>query len=256
MAIFRRPVSQRRSIKKRSTGRYKARTKSRMFTPPLTKTGLIRAGTISGLSRTDFGFPDRVKTKLHYCDVVQLAASAGNPAIYQFRMNDLFDPDYTGTGHQPQWFDQLAAVYSNYKVLGSKITATFIPNNISDIEANDKGPYICGITTVTGTTTFSAASYPALLEDGNSVHGVIVDKQGANNAKTLSNTYSPARDLSTTLQGREMNSSVSSVLGTSATVFANLWCLDMTEAASQDVVVKVEIEYVVEFNTRKENVVS
>lgn len=214
------------------------------------------AGRITGLSTQDFGFPDRLKTKLRYCDVVQLAASAGSPAIYQFRMNSLFDPDFSNTGHQPQWFDQLSAVYLNYKVLGSKITVTFVPNQVGDIEVNDKGPYIVGITTVSGISSFSAANYPALLEDGNSVHGVIVDKQGSNNAKTLSNTYSPRRDLGLDTNGSELLVSTGSSPATANTCFANLWCLDMTEAASQDVVAKVQIEYIVEFTQRKENVVS
>jgi len=167
MANFRRPVSSRRSIKKTSAGRYKARHASRFYSPSINRSlsGGNRAGRITGLSRSDFGFPDVLRTKLQYCDVVQLAASAGSPGLYQFRMNSLFDPDYTSTGHQPQWFDQLSAVYSYYRVLKSKITVTFCPNHVADTEANDKGPYIVGITV--GTGSFAAAGYPALLDDGN-----------------------------------------------------------------------------------------
>lgn len=253
MGIYRRPVSARRSIKKR-----KATTPKRWYTSPSTRTlsGKTAAGRITGLSRTDFGFPDRIRTKLQYQDVIQLSASAGSPGIWQFRMNSLQDPDYTGVGHQPQWYDQLSAVYSYYRVIGSKITCTFIPNNISDTEANDKGPYICGITTVAGTTSFGAASYPALLEDGNSVNGIIVDKQGGSNKLTLSNTFSPTRDLGITPMDDTLRVGTSSNPQTSSLVFANVWALDMTEAASQDVVVKVQIEFVCEFSVRKENVVS
>lgn len=254
MAVYRRPVSQRRSIKRQR----KAKPYKRTFTPPRSRSNgsTMVPGRITGLSSHDFGFPDRLKTKLQYQDVVQLAASAGSPAVWQFRMNSLFDPDYSGTGHQPQWYDQLSAVYSNYKVLGSKITCVFIPNNINDTELNDKGPYICGITTVAGTTSFSAASYPALLEDGNSVHGIIVDKQGGSNKVTLSNTFSPMRDLGLDPNSTDLRVPTGSNPSTNAAVYANVWALDMTEAASQDVVVKVQIEFVCEFSVRKENVVS
>lgn len=231
--------------RKRNSKPYKRRVKTRNGSTKY-------AGKITGLSRQDFGFPERLKTKLHYCDVVQLAASAGNPGIYQFRMNSLFDPDYTGVGHQPQWFDQLSAVYNFYKVLGSKITVTFVPNQVGDIEINDKGPYIVGITTVSESASFSAATYGALLEDGNSVNGIIVDKQGGNNAKTLSNTYSPMRDLGLDPNSSELRVSTGGNPG--YVFYANLWCLDMTEAASQDVVCKVEIEFMCEFDGRKENV--
>lgn len=254
MGVYRRPVSQRRSIKKSR----KATSYKRTFTPPRPRSNgsTTFAGRITGLSTHDFGFPDRLRTKLQYQDVIQLAASAGSPALWQFRMNSLQDPDYTGVGHQPQWYDQLSAVYSYYRVMGSKITCTFIPNNINDTEANDKGPYICGITTVSGTTSFGAASYPALLEDGNSVNGIIVDKQGGSNKLTLSNTFSPTRDLGISPTDDTLRVGTSSNPQTGSSVYANVWALDMTEAASQDVVVKVQIEFMCEFSVRKENVVS
>lgn len=214
-----------------------------------------KPGRVTGLSKTDYGFPDRLRTKLHYCDVVQLTASAGSPGIWQFRLNSLYDPDLTGVGHQPQWYDQLSAVYQYYQVLGAKITVTFIPNQIADTETNDKGPYIVGITHHPGTATFGSASYAALLEDPNTVTGVIVDKQGGNNAKTLSATYSPKRDLGVDASDTQTptNSNPASVQNTS---YCSIWALDMTEAVSQDVVCKVEIEYMCEFNARRPNVVS
>jgi len=246
---YRRP--QRKSIRTR-----KATTPKRYYTPPRTRTltGRTAAGRITGLSRSDFGFPDRLRTKLHYCDVVQLSASAGSPGLWQFRMNSMFDPDYTGTGHQPQWFDQLSAVYTYATINSSKIKVTFIPANVSDTEANDKGPYICGITTVSGTTTFGAATYAALLEDGNSVSGVIVDKQGGNNALTLTQTYNPKRDLGLSADEGDLRIAVTGNPTSTSQVLANLWCLDMQELAAQDVVCKVEIIYDATFSVRKENV--
>lgn len=232
-------------------GKRKRSDKVRKNVKKLRNGSVKKAGRITGLSRQDFGFPDRLKTKLNYCDVVQLGASAGNPGIYQFRMNSLYAPDLTTTGHQPKWFDQLSAVYWYYKVLGAKITATFIPNQVSDTEANDKGPYIVGITTHIG-STLSAANHAQLLENINTVSGLIVDKQGSNNAKTLSNTYSPMRDTGIDPNGSELR--VATNQSPSVVWTASCWALDMTEAASQDVVVKIEIEYMVEFDTRRENV--
>jgi len=53
-----------------------------------------------------------------------------NPAASQlgyhfFRANSLFDPDYTGTGHQPSSFDLWSGLYNHYVVCGSKITVSF-----------------------------------------------------------------------------------------------------------------------------------
>ncbi len=52
-----------------------------------------------------------------YQEQFRAASSLGVPATYSFRLNSLFDPNYTTTGHQPLYFDQMAALYSFYKVL-------------------------------------------------------------------------------------------------------------------------------------------
>jgi hypothetical protein len=42
-----------------------------------------------------------------------------------FRVNGLYDPDQTGTGAQPVYFDQWMALYNRYRVLGMWIDAKF-----------------------------------------------------------------------------------------------------------------------------------
>ncbi|AYP28840.1 MAG: putative capsid protein [Circoviridae sp.] len=42
-----------------------------------------------------------------------------------FSANGLYDPDITGTGHQPGGFDQLMAMYDQYTVIGAKISVDF-----------------------------------------------------------------------------------------------------------------------------------
>ncbi len=66
------------------------------------------------------GFPDRYHTTLRYSDslVINPGVSYGQ---YTFRGNSLFDPDYTSTGHQPLYFDQLSAVYGRYRVISCLI---------------------------------------------------------------------------------------------------------------------------------------
>lgn len=47
-------------------------------------------------------------------------------AAYSFRINDVFDPDFTGGGLQPLGFDQYAAMYGRYHVLGFRYEIEFI----------------------------------------------------------------------------------------------------------------------------------
>lgn len=47
-------------------------------------------------------------------------------ALQSFRTASLFDPDRTGAGHQPLFFDEMAAIYKQYRVLGAKCTVRFV----------------------------------------------------------------------------------------------------------------------------------
>ena len=50
----------------------------------------------------------------------------GTTAVDQtFRANSCFDPDLTGTGHQPYGFDQLMLFFDHYCVTGARIKVTF-----------------------------------------------------------------------------------------------------------------------------------
>lgn len=78
--------------------------------------------------------PDQMLTKLNYSEnlVIPLLGAVGgalSPSLYRFQTS-LYDPDYTGTGHQPMWRDTLATMYNKYRVHGIKYRFTI--KNISD----------------------------------------------------------------------------------------------------------------------------
>lgn len=59
--------------------------------------------------------PARFITKHKYSTPFTL--NALNSYQYKFNLNSLYDPDYTGVGHQPYGRDQLAALYNRYRVI-------------------------------------------------------------------------------------------------------------------------------------------
>lgn len=70
------------------------------------------------------GLPDRIMVKLAYNGFYTPATidDAATFASYEeFAGNDLFDPWVTGTGHQPRLYDQLSALYFNFRVRASSI---------------------------------------------------------------------------------------------------------------------------------------
>ena len=69
-------------------------------------------------------FPRTARKTLRYADTLLMTSSSG-AAFYQvFRLNSCFDPDLTGTGHQPYYFDQFCSSggpYLSYRVLGARV---------------------------------------------------------------------------------------------------------------------------------------
>lgn len=71
-------------------------------------------------SRAVKTFPKTQLVELTYCDEVGIPElSAGAP--YKYRLNSIFDPDVTATGHQPRGHDQWNAIYNKYCVIGAKV---------------------------------------------------------------------------------------------------------------------------------------
>lgn len=67
--------------------------------------------------------PNTIVMKHRYVQSFQLV-NTGTPTVpahQQFRLNSLYDPDYSGTGHQPYYYDQLAALYNYYTVYGCSV---------------------------------------------------------------------------------------------------------------------------------------
>jgi hypothetical protein len=79
-------------------------------------------------------FPDTARTTLRYVEKRALTATTGVGTLYQYRGNSVYDPNYTGTGGQPANYDDLAARYSRYRVIGSKITfVTAASSSVMDV---------------------------------------------------------------------------------------------------------------------------
>lgn len=101
-------------------------------------------------SRPMRGIPDSLFVELVYADSKVLTSSAGVPTSNIYRLNSLFDPDYSGTGNQPVGFDNYALIYGRYvvyeanvecRIVNGNATAQMLvmraKNNITSITTND-----------------------------------------------------------------------------------------------------------------------
>lgn len=79
------------------------------------------------------GFPDKILSKLRYVDLTTLTSTLGSIAKQAFRWNSTFDPDATGTGHQPLFRDTFAGVYDQYAVVSAVAKVKFINPGVDPI---------------------------------------------------------------------------------------------------------------------------
>lgn len=118
-------ASRRKSIRsrRRPTNRRGRRTSRR--------TGM----RVSRVVSRSTALPDRFLTKLRYSELFQMSFTGfAVPASYQFKVNDIFDPNYTGSGHQPLFHDQFALLYNKVRVTGCKYRFTFTNQEKKHVE--------------------------------------------------------------------------------------------------------------------------
>ena len=118
-------MPQRKGYKKRARHPRRYRKKAAGITAVVAKTSPV---------------PDMFFCKLKYSHIFFLTTVAGVNS-YLYKMNSLYDPDHSGAGHQPFGFDQLAALYANYRAYGVKYKITFQNTNatyVTDIAVVQK----------------------------------------------------------------------------------------------------------------------
>lgn len=67
-------------------------------------------------------FPKQLSSTLTYAEQVGIQFLGTGIGFYVFSCNGLYDPNITGTGHQPLYFDQMMSIYNHYHVISSSIT--------------------------------------------------------------------------------------------------------------------------------------
>jgi len=65
---------------------------------------------------------------LYYEYQIPLTGTSGALDTHYFRANSVYDPDVTGTGHQPVGFDQAMLLFEQFVVFKATITVTFKSN--------------------------------------------------------------------------------------------------------------------------------
>lgn len=123
-------------------------------------------------------FAPIITRTLRYVEQVNLAeSSAGSGAYYYWSPSSLYDPNTTGTGHQPMYFDQLCTStgpYLKYRAL----------RTMAKITASANGTYTSLVGWYTSATASTPASIAAMLEKPNGNMTMITGNTGGPAIKT------------------------------------------------------------------------
>ena len=163
---------------------------------------------------------------------------------YVFRMNSIFDPDFTGTGHQPLWHDTYSTIYETYRVLGAKLTITFAPSVYSYSGAF--GPYVIGVTgNRVSTSALGYSNVQQLMESADTTFDVI----GLDSARTITLDYSPSSKLGTSATEDTVGASVGA--NPPNAYYGHVWVTQVNGAAAPATTGEVNltgyIDFTVEF---------
>lgn len=185
-----------------------------------------------------YGLGQSFRTKLRYVDNLVLQSVSGAVGRNVFSPQNCFDPNVTGTGHQPMYFDQLAAIFARYKVHGSKIKVSF--NAVTETAATSC--FAVGI--IAGSAQGISSNANTNMEDNHGVSTIVNGRNGNSGQKTLYLTYSPMRDLGISVNDDTLTTQTNTGAGT---YFWNVWCADQQSTGTTSMIVSVEIIYDIEF---------
>lgn len=132
------------ATRKRKSMKVKRRTKARKTKPmPI---GVAKPRNMVDLG---LGLPLRIKVAHRYSTTALIDVGTSAFSYNHISCNSLYDPDRTNAGHQPYYFDQIAALYDHYTVIGSRARFCFYQQGQDNANAAHVGVYLNDDTTNT-----------------------------------------------------------------------------------------------------------
>jgi len=181
MAKFKR--SQRNNLKRRSV---RARKQRRTRRTQLRNKTSVPVG---------LGFPKRMVMTHKYADSLALTSTLGAIGKHLFSCNGMFDPNASGGGHQPLYYDQMAALYNHYTIIGSRIKLTVTPQNSTE------DTYYIGCWLDDDTTTTNITSLTDIAERTSGKLRLI--SSNSNNVYRFSNNWSAKKTFGGSILGND-----------------------------------------------------
>lgn len=193
------------------------------------------------------GIADRALLKLRYRDNYTLSSSTVPFVQRAWRLNSIYDPDFTGSGHQPLCYDQWQVFYKNYRVYKTDIIYSIVNETQRAvqmgfvIQPDDSG----------------VSGDDASFEQPHVFTKILGGQEGQNRSVIKRTIHHPRIIGQTSIQYRS-NENTYAAFGTNpnTNVFGILFCQAVDGASLPDVSVTVQMIFHVELFGRKDQALS
>lgn len=191
------------------------------------------------------GLPKQHKCILRYVEAVPLTMTVAAMSKYVFRCNSIFDPNYTGVGHQPLGHDQWNYFWDRYMVTKSVINVHYVDSS------NQSGPGIVFGVHKNDNVVWSPTYLEQAVEQD---HRFKVSPLGLDGEpRMVSNCFDAVKDLK--IKDPMDNDNYGAAMGSNPAegMFFHLWAAPFDNSTNLDIVKNflVIIEYHVTFHVPK-----
>lgn len=173
------------------------------------------------------------KSKLIYNEAISLNAGLASLASYVFSANGVYDPNITGSGHQPRGFDQLIALYDHCTVIASKLILT-----ASNTDASNPVNVALMCNDDAGVVTLQSD----VMENRYLKYCVLSPRDGGSSTKSLSIALNPSKFLgkSKPMSCNELQNSLNSNPPEQAFYQIYAWNSQGADVGTVDMTVRIE----------------
>lgn len=201
-----------------------------------------------------------MRAPLHYYTTISVDGSPANmvaAGIWQFSANCLYDPDVTGIGHQPMYYDNFMEVFKKYRVRKAYIKATVVNHTVNTATANSTGTvttqpnYAYRLAIWNDATSGSTVQYPTdfgtlIEEGGRNVKWRFVGPSLTGKLPSLSHSQVPAQQIGVDSKDPSISGTVNTCPSSSAYFYVGVAAADATTNVPY-VSIAIKITYVVDF---------
>lgn len=177
--------------------------------------------------------------KLRYNEYFSLAsASPGDLTSYVFRANDIYDPNYSGIGHQPFLHDTLSTLYKSFVVIGAKITFRVC-------SSTTQHPCMMGVFLSPDAAPSWSNNYGTIIEQGLGKHKSIITGAAMRTPVSVTHHFGANKFFNTNVSNDI--ETYGATFGSSPTKQAYFYCWiqDITHDTATSLNCNVTIDYIV-----------